>query len=243
MTPYEKSARRHLLRYKNVQLGVIQVPAWLPTLLDRLPTAVPAQHPFEVLCVTGLMCQQTSYDYHRKVGVRLLLQRGWSVEMSMQMFKNFRWSHPSDVIAPDMLRLLSRKQLTDTYGMTFGTVIADVCMDPDTQPVFAALLSGDLDRLVARPASHAVFQVLVDSDLLPDDNSSLPQNFFQSGELHDAGVPTAAPATIPMAEAARLYKDATGCDPEFVFNINPRELDYDALAHSAETVRTPESTG
>lgn len=244
MTPYEASIERQYKLYADNQWGRENLPPWLHQLLMRLPNAVPSREAVEVLAVTGLMVTQADLDWNLELTVRLLLQRGWSVEMSMMMFKNFRLAHPLPQFKPEMYALMSRKQLQDSFGVAFGNVIADVCVDPDSQPVFAALLFGNLDDAITRPCMHAALKMRIDRDLANDGRLPGARLEFSLEGVTRLGVAPGGPMkSIPYAEAVTLYQEATGCTPEFLVSINPREVDYEELARLGEALRQTDGAG
>jgi len=224
------------------------LPQWVRPLLLRLKNAVPAQHPVEVLAITGMYIAQKDVDWTMQVVVRMLVQRGWSVEMSLLMYRNFRLAYPMLRYKPEMYALLSRKQLREEFGSTYGDVIADICVDPDSQPVFSRMLSGNLDDLVLRPAMHVMVAFDIDQLLFHDSASTLPVSAklsielsnVQSGQLMGNGGP---PQSLTMSVASSLYREATGSEPEFMVPINPREIDYENFASVGEALRQADSPG
>lgn len=245
LTPFERSVQRQLDRFKQTEAWHIggNSPKWVADLLTRLRNVVPSQHPVEVLAVTGVSIQADLAWSRYRVSVAMLVQRGWSVEMSLLTFKNFRFAFPMEQLKPEMYALLSRKQLCDSYGDTFGNLIADICIDPDCQPVFARLLRGQMDNTeIVRPTMHVAVAVDIDECVLQLNGGSFPRGFNLSTLLADIGSPArmagGPPCTLPYTEAARLYHEATGgCEADFTFSLNPQEVDYEALAASGQEVR------
>lgn len=245
LTPFERSVQRQLDRFKQTEAWRRgdAAPSWVVEVLSRLKSAVPAQHPVEVLAVTGVVVENDFAIGHYKIEVSMLVQRGWSVDVSLLAFRNFRFAFPNEQFKPEMYSLLSRKQLCDTYGSSFGNLIADICVDPDCQPVFARLLRGQLDGVeVVRPTMHVMMTVHLDERMLLETNGRLPRGFNLTTALTDFGSPVRSPGgppcTLPYTEAARLYHQATGgCEADFTFSLSPTEVDYEALANAGQEVR------
>ena len=82
-----------------------------------------------------------------------------------------------------------------------------------------------------------------DPQLLPANQTSLPAGMQLDFELWYRSGPGAMfdkdskPSTLSHAEASQIYEKATGQKPNFTFDVNPMELDYDGLAESAHPIR------
>lgn len=217
---------------------VSQAPAWLPVLAWRLRDAVSAKYPLEVLAVTGLDVQRDVASPVLKVKFRVLAQRGWDLDTSIVLYKNFRFFHPVLAVPIEALPLLSRKQLIETFGDSFGTIIADLMVDPGTQPIFLALLNGTLSNPVTRPLVDAVLcvDVMDDTDPVkiavdPVQISSIQYVTPGGGLLSDKLV------SISEWDAATLWQRAVGTRPNFSTSLSVQDIDYEKIAEAGQTVR------
>lgn len=236
MTPFEISIDRMIEKYRKMGYAQPDPPPWLRMLLHRLRFAIPAKHAAEVLAVTGVQAVHDMYGGRLNVHVRMLLQRGWGVNMSMFMYKNFRMCHPTNYgYEVENLALLTRGQLIAQFGPSFGAVLADMFADPDSQPVFCALFMGKLDELVVRPALHVATVIEVGDDVTGDTVMRADLGPLRLLDASEPGqMPGGEPKTLTYTTAFQIYRDATGLEPDFTFDINPRELDYEALAAAEE---------
>lgn len=207
------------------------MPLWLSAVLNRLHSHIPNVVPYDALALTGIGWQrdvQVTNVHNLTAG--LLLEKGWSVDQSVLVYKNFRLCHPQLRFDPQMLRTFSRKQLREELGFTYGDIVADVCSDPQAQPVFNALLFGTLDTPVPRAfLSHRV-HIKVDGDTA----SNMGSVWDSTCHLHVDGLQAAdiqrfAQPWTPQ-EAAQVYKQATGLKLVPGNDINPRSFDYDLAA-------------
>lgn len=239
MAPYEASVVRALRDVARSSRD--RIPLWMPGLLNRIPARVSSILPLEVVCVLRVGMTHDMMRYEKKLNVQVLAQRGWSKELSFAAYKNFRFVHPALRFPVEAFRVMPRASLVDEYGHTFGNLLADVCVDPDSQPYFHALLTGDLTTQRWRPMLDALLQydmTMLDQIVTP--NGSLPSGFVETvmyrngpADLYDAGT---TPRTLGHAEATEMFYDATGFTPDFTFDISPQEMDYEALAEAGTPV-------
>ena len=241
---YKVSLGKHLAKVPRQDRGQLHNHTII-TLLERLPAALAAREPLEAVCVTGLKSYADLASLRVRIGVRLLVQSGWDMELSMLMYRNFMFLQPKPRYPVETLRLMTRTQLIEEYGPTYGDVIADVCTNPSLQPIFAALFFGDLDREVVRPMRHIVVHFLVDEKaLLYMDSRWAQKAEIAFDAIEECGGPSAGavagapPRIVPYSEAAELYKENTGEEPRFTFSINPREIDYARQAAQEEIRQT-----
>lgn len=212
-----------------------QTPPWLYKLLLRIRDQIPARYPYEVLCLAGVRVSDTFYARSAEVQARWLLQRGWSVDMSLQVWKNFRLMFPTPRFEPETLRILPREGLVAEYGKTFGDLIADVCVDPDNQPVIAALLFNKFDSYIERPMTLAGTAITIDENQLFDRdpnwvcNSQINFDFqmIEVGTFEDMQTVVDKPVTLTADVARRIYARATGAEPRRTFTLNPLEISYE----------------
>lgn len=244
---YKISLNKHLAKVQR-QGSELHNPAII-TLLERLPAALAAREPLEAVCVTGLQSYADLASARIRVGARMLVQSGWDMQLSMLMYRNFMFLQPKPRYPVETLRLMTRTQLHEEYGPTYGEVIADVCTNPSLQPIFAALFFGDLDREVVRPMRHIVVRFLVDERLMMYMDPRMAQKaeiafeeFEECGGPGDLPVAGAPPRIVPYSEAAALYHENVGEEPRFTFSINPREIDY-ARQAAQEDVRQAQRAG
>lgn len=216
-----------------------RTPDWLVVLLHRLPAAVSAKHPVEVHALCGLNIQEEPFTRRLHVFVRLLVQRGWSVAMSLQMYRNFKLAFPSmEGYEPEGLSLMTQKQLKGLFGETFGHVLGELFADPEAQPVFSALLRKQ-HVLHYRPCYMAGLKLEIDEVYLEgaEQLRRCPLEFEFGWVEHGMTGLHSLPRALNPTEAAEIYRDVTGSEPELSFNLSPYEIDYEALAQTAEEVR------
>lgn len=211
------------------------VPRWLINVVLRLEEALPAYHPVEPLCVTSVdVDYEHMYDrHHIRCGV--LAQRGWGLNMSLMLFKNFRFMYPTLKYDPQMHAVMSRQQLVDEYGDTFGNVFADLCRDPASQPILWHLLNNKLESQLHRPCIHAWTTFTVDQQNGKGQFARLP--LYAYGAAADENTPI---SSMLIADAEARYRHATGLEPDFTYSLDPREVDYELKAQeesAKETVR------
>lgn len=210
-------------------------PPWVFKLLLRLPGQISARYPYEALCMTGLrIVDDLMYTGDVSIETQWLLQRGWNVDMSIMLWRNFRVAFPQMRFEPETHRALPRTELVKEYGETFGNVIADVCVDPDSQPAINALLFNRFDRRIDRACTMGVVTTRVSQRHVRDEleHADLVNGlaFWDSTLFHV----TDKPVTLAAADAARVYSEYTGGVLRTTFTLHPCEIDY---AHPEEALR------
>jgi len=203
-------------------------PPFLFDVVLRMARRLPVMFPYEVLCCSRLQVSDNLYARSVSLDAVFLLQRGWSLPMSLMLWRNFRAAYPLLRFQPEAHQVLTRQQLQEEYG-PFGDVIADVCVDPDKQPVIAALLYNRFEEGIERPCTLAVASLEVTAELGQDwskilDAADLPVTlkFMSSfGEVVDE------PTTLSETSAQNIFKAATGGGTlQTRFSLHPLDIDY-----------------
>lgn len=83
------------------------------------------------------------------VQFRYLRAVGMGVQMAAFVFRNIMDMWPPDV-PRDTVQLLSRQQLTDTFGQTFGPMLADSLPPDGAQPVLHQFVTRSFDTPIRR---------------------------------------------------------------------------------------------
>lgn len=211
-------------------------PLWMRLTIDRLYALVPQIVPYEPVCMIGMDWSDEVFANGHTVRVGLLLEKGWSVETSILTYRNFRLSHPTFRFDPVVFRTFSRRQLQEELGVTYGNIVADLCVDPDAQPVFGALLFGDLIQptqraYVAKEMAFSVSQQVA-KELTASGRMASTVFLDLKGcsvkEVVDDGRP------YSLDTAAQVYAKRTGFTLDPSINIDPRSFDHDLAAIRAE---------
>lgn len=214
-----------------------RTPPWLFEMVMRLPGNIPARYPYEALCLAGLRVQDDQlYNGFLVMETQWLLQRGWNVDMSLMLWRNFRTAFPQLRFEPEAYRAMPRSELVKEYGETFGNVIADVCVDPDSQPVINALLFRRFNSDIDRACALAVVTTRISPDAVVSADLSRV-DLIHSMTFWDPVMfnPSDKPVTLETAKAAAIfYKNTDGGTLRTTFTLHPCEIDY---AHPEEALR------
>lgn len=214
---------------ESMKGGFERTPLWIRECLEALYTRVPATVPFDLLALRGVGITADYTNNRFVVSVGAMLERGWGLEQSVMIYKNFRLVHPHLRFNPSVYRTFSRAQLRDEFGTTYGNIIADCCSQAFAQPVFSALLFGELDLPVPRAFVSTGFRFEVAHKLL-DQNGRLPLGMnLTLLDLSMSSIEKDSHAHAPF-EAETLYNRLTGATLSSSDNINPRSFDYDLAA-------------
>lgn len=223
---YQRSVRTAIR--KELSRAEHRVPVWLFEALGKIFHYVPTQVPYSVLSVYGLSWERAQYDLTtERIRVGLLLHNGWDIETSCLLYKNFRLAYPKWHIDPNMWRTYSRQQLLDEIGPTYGMIIADLCADATSNPIFASLLFGELDRPIKRQFGKHTVSFDVARSLLVD--GKLPERCRLTLEGCSTEAVRNHGEPVDEWEADGIYHEFTGkhlIDPD----IDPRTYDYDQVA-------------
>ena len=217
---------------ESMKGGFERTPLWIRECLEALYTRVPATVPFDLLALRGVGITADYANDRFVVSVGAMLERGWGLDQSVMVYKNLRLAHPRLRYAPAVYRTFSRAQLRDEFGTTYGNIIADCCSQAFAQPVFSALLFGELDLPVPRAFVSTGFNFDVDGKLakLLDETGAFPSGMYmQFDGLSTAEIEKNGHAHTPF-EAETLYNRLTGATLSSSDNINPRSFDYDLAA-------------
>lgn len=162
------------------------------------------------------------------IKAKLLCQRGYNVADSLRIYHNMNEYSPSVMSVPfDAYRLMTREQLKQDHGAFFGNLIADLCIEPHSQPILYALLTRDIDRLVYRPCVLVGMRTPVTA-LHHINHDQMPVT------LHDPDTWKLLPMdkllqmkSVPHEQANMMYHAATGDESvEFLVSIHPLDIDY-----------------
>jgi len=224
---YQKSVRA-VIR-KELSRTEHRLPPWLFESLGKVFHHVPTQVPYSVLCVHGLSWEKATYDLNtERIRVGLLLHNGWDIETSCLLYKNFRLAYPQWQVDPHMWRTYTRQQLRDELGPTYGDIVADICSEPTSNPIFGSLLFGELDQPIRRQFGQHTMKFDVGADLVMA-GGKLPERCRLA--LHGCTTEAIRNEGAPLSEtiASNMYHNLTGkhlIDPD----IDPRTYDYDQAA-------------
>lgn len=209
-----------------------KTPGWVYDLLRRLARQIPARYPYEVMCLDRFRISDALFrsDYRNALVIDAvwLLQRGWSVEMSLQAWRNFRTAFPVLKFDPIAFKVMHRDDLIEEYGPTFGNIFADLCIDPDSQPVIGALLANCFEQNIQRAYTLAVTSTEVSMEVMEnglDINEVALQIDLKYHDFNGFGL-VDAPASVDPLYARRAYNKCTGGTLPDTFSLHPRDIDY-----------------
>ena len=178
----------------------------LIVLARRLPRAVPVVRPLDVLAMLTAESFHNVYSNKFNTAFELLASRGWNItqttHMHAKIIEKLRCLHTP----ADMARLMTRQQLCEAMGLTYGDMLADVIVDPGSAPVLYAMLYGN----IMEPVDLTFSQIRVDV--------SYDEETLRQGPEAFKYVPIPDPLTskpflainLNTETAQRLYYDATG---------------------------------
>ena len=209
-----------------------KTPSWMHEFLCRIARQIPTRYPYEVLCLDRMRVADAAFrsDYRNVITIECvwMLQRGWDVGMSLQVWRNFRFAFPQLKFDPIAFKVMHRKDLVEEYGETFGNIFADLCIDPDSQPVIGALLYNQFNQNIPRPCTMAVTSCEIAEELIEDflrvSNMTVDIN-LQFVDFAGFGVTDSA-TTMPTQNARGVYNKCTGGNLRDTFTLHPRDLDY-----------------
>lgn len=226
---YLKSTRNAIRAY--VPVSTHRVPHWMHAVLSKLYHAVPARAPYSVLALWGLAWERVPMMDIERLQMAIILQKGWDLETSALLYKNFRFLHPVMEYNPHVLLTFNREQLKDQFGATYGDVIADLCSDPGSQPFFSAMLFGRLDVPVTPAFCLAQMAVFINTKLITSTSfeTGWPSHIQPVIEGCSRNEIASGALTLDYHEVAYRYEKATGA-PFCLPDLHPRELDYDKAA-------------
>jgi hypothetical protein len=237
----------HALKSPKLAMPLMGDQLWLAReVLLAAPTMVSVRAPYEVVCVTDA---RLDADYMRRdstVMFKALALRGWGLEISAMMFRNFRMFHPAARFDPELHAVMNRQALIAEYGSTFGNLFADINADPGCQPIFEQLLSNELDVMVSRAPCMLAARVTLDGSTLSRSsdwraalNSVEVFPLVEGCELGHNGPPT----ILSYTRAAQTYREHTGLDLLFTTDLDPRTNDYEKIAATGEALRDADRPG
>ena len=223
---YQRSVRNTLRN--ELAVSMMRVPLWVVEALGNIYRHVPTKVPYSVLALTNVSWEREPRDLDvEKIRAQLLLHNGWDIETSALLYKNFRVAFPQWPVNPEMWRVYSRQQLREELGPTYGDIVADLCSDPTCNPIFGAMMLGDLGQPVQRRFAQQVMSFNVSRRVLV--NGRLPER----ARIDLYGCTTddirADAIAVDERQADDLYHRTTGkhlIDPD----IDPRTYDYDRAA-------------
>lgn len=230
----ERRAGRHIAAAVGVFVGRMRA-----VVMNRLPVTP--------MCVTHIQHEFDLTALQHKVVTRMVVQLGYDMETSMMLWRNFRLNFPGDPFAYGAKQLLSKEQLVDQYGKTYGDMLAQVIIDPDSQPILGALLRGETAGTEHSLAYSTLLACCVPNIKEDDikDAKALAEcaitdvETLWCGRLGAASTPTdsSSPAIMDWLMADSIYQGAVrpiSATLPHGFSIDPKFVDYNAEADRAE---------
>jgi hypothetical protein len=175
-------------------------------LCRRMQRAVPTIEPCEVMSILSFSLQLDPVARAYSMITRVLLRNGWSVQQTAQFYENFRNANP-EMYDVRLARLLTREQLHATYGNTYGSVMADILVEPRLNPLLYAMFYGNVLEPVDMVYRTAWVPVIFGEDLLiraPD------MEGFNTVAIPALSTSNIQGHYLDYAAAQKLYKDTTG---------------------------------
>lgn len=202
-------------------------PPWLLSALCRLVGRVPVTVEYEPMCLDGVRLYDDVAQWgSQTLSTRWLMQRGWDLNTSLLAWRNFRTAYPQLRYDPVAMQVMSRDQLIDEFGTTFGNLLANLCIDPDSQPIFHALLHKRFEQNVRRPMAYVELSVRYMMAHAERMEHELP-NFMLRYFKGQGDQPQEKPVTIDDDTARNVYHRCTGHDLQTEISLHPIELDYE----------------
>jgi hypothetical protein len=223
------------------------IPAAVGVFVGRMRSVVMNRLPVTPMCVTHIQHEFDLTALQHKIVTRMVVQLGYDMETSMLLWRNFRLNFPGDPFAYGAKQLLSRQQLVEQYGKTYGEMLAQVITEPDSQPILGALLRGETagtmhsltySTLLACGTPNVKEADIKDAKALAECAITDVETLWY-GRFGSAATPTdsSPPVIMDWSTASSIYEDAIrpldGSLPHG-FSIDPKFVDYNAEADRAE---------
>ena len=223
------------------------IPAAVGVFVGRMRAVVMNRLPVTPMCVTHICHEFSLEDLRHKVVTRMVVQLGYDMETSMLLWRNFRLNFPGDPFAYGAKQLLSRQQLVEQYGKTYGEMLAQVITEPDSQPILGALLRGETagtmhsltySTLLACGTPNVKEAAIKDAKALAECGISDIETLW-CGRLGSAATPTdsSPPVIMDWPMVSSIYESAirpVSAELPRGFSIDPKFVDYNAEADRAE---------
>ena len=223
------------------------IPAAVGVFVGRMRAVVMNRLPVTPMCVTHIQHELDLTALQHKIVTRMVVQLGYDMETSMLLWRNFRLNFPGDPFAYGAKQLLSRQQLVEQYGKTYGEMLAQVITEPDSQPILGALLRGETagtehsltySALLACGTPHVKEADIKDAKALAECAITDVETRW-CGRFDSAATPTdsSPPVIMDWLMADSIYQGAVrpiSATLPHGFSIDPKFVDYNAEADRAE---------
>jgi len=173
----------------------------------------------------------------------MLLMRGYPVDVSLVLYRNLRLMFPDFTNIKGAWQLMSSQQLVDRMGAFYGRLVANTLAEPEANPALYALLMGKVDDPVCY--TYGIGAVLSQIDQRDRDvmNISPRTVYFSALTGVDPGavidVRNPRPVSVTR-DASSLYSGVTGKPLYHMYEIDPREIDYEEVTQKVRQALCPD---